>query len=689
MIHGMIFGGMVLRNVQEVDYDRSGNLHILDEQDYSMINQIQTVSAMRASGGHKIASYLRRNGMDVEMIDYTYAWTFEELKDLWKSRYSSQSLFIAVSIVFGFRFRNFWLFIEWIRENYPHIAIIGGSQSLDKLLPFKLDWYVFGYGERAMLELITNLKEGTTSKIKYYMFPGNRKVINGQQDYKSYGPSMRDLSVSYEDRDFIAPQEILNLEFSRGCIFRCAFCTYPILGVRDDHSRDEKNLDTELRENYDRWGTTRYLVTDETSNDYSEKLERYAGVTKKLPFKVDMGGYVRGDLLVARKQDWPTMVDLGYMNMFYGIESMNHASAKAIHKGMDSGRLQEGLLEFKEYALKNHGFYTGFISLIAGLPHETFKTFDKTVEWLLKNWSDQTSHIYPLHMSRVSVPKKYEHLVKPFDSSSRFEKDPAAYGYEILSEKDMEERLQKEKLEKELEDIKKEMDKNPDGKTTGVSSKNLAEFKKGQIQHLLDKLKSRDIKSNLGDQGFLGYKDMSRKNKELKLHSAYHIPNLEEVDENNGREVLKTALETRFFKFNKDKFKANNLYDESSTSNNTKPAMQWHYNLEDFRMELSEMIWKSNTGLTMVDWLQYMNDLYKRYPIESMPNITSGAVPTWNFAEHLIDPSVPYKSMMESRSTQTDTVDGVTFASANNIFAKTGVYKHHFIQEYKRKKINA
>ena len=640
MIHGMIFGGMVLRNVQEVDYDRSGNLHILDEQDYSMINQIQTVSAMRASGGHKIASYLRRHGMDVEMIDYTYAWTFEELKDLWKSRYNSKTLFIAVSIVFGFRFRNFWLFIEWIRENYPHIAIIGGSQSLDKILPFKLDWYVFGYGERAMLELITNLKEGTTSKIKYYMFPGNRKVVNGQQDYKSYGPSMRDLSVSYEDRDFIAPQEILNLEFSRGCIFRCAFCTYPILGVRDDHSRDEKNLDTELRENYDRWGTTRYLVTDETSNDYSEKLERYAGVTKKLPFKVDMGGYVRGDLLVARKQDWPTMVDLGYMNMFYGIESMNHASAKAIHKGMDSGRLQEGLLEFKEYALKNHGFYTGFISLIAGLPHETFKTFDKTVEWLLKNWSDQTSHIYPLHMSRVSVPKKYEHLVKPFDSSSRFEKDPAAYGYEILSENEMEERLQKEELN-----------------------------------------------SSLGDQGFLGYSDKPKKDKTLKLHSAYHIPNLENAGDN--RELFKTALETRYFKFNKDKLKANNLYDESNTSNNVKPAMQWHYNLEDFRVELSEMIWKSNTGLTMVDWLQYMNNLYKRYPIKEMPQITSGAIPTWNFAEHLIDPSVPYKSMMESRSTQTDTVEGVTFASANNIFAKTGVYKHHFIQEYKRKKINA
>ena len=72
-----------------------------------------------------------------------------------------------------------------------------------------------------------------------------------------------------------------------------------------------------------------------------------------------------------------------------------------------------------------------------------------------------------------------------------------------------------------------------------------------------------------------------------------------------------------------------------------------------------------------------------------MPNITAGGVPTWNFAEFLIDPNVPYESMMESRSTRVDTIEGVTFASANNMFAKTGVFKHAFIQEYKRKKINA
>ena len=40
------------------------------------------------------------------------------------------------------------------------------------------------------------------------------------------------------------------------------------------------------------------------------------------------------------------------MNHFYGVESLHHPSAKSIGKGMDSGRLKEGLLEWKQYAYK-------------------------------------------------------------------------------------------------------------------------------------------------------------------------------------------------------------------------------------------------------------------------------------------------------------------------------------------------
>ena len=36
MIHGLVFGGMTLKKVQEIDYDINGNLFALDEQDYSL-----------------------------------------------------------------------------------------------------------------------------------------------------------------------------------------------------------------------------------------------------------------------------------------------------------------------------------------------------------------------------------------------------------------------------------------------------------------------------------------------------------------------------------------------------------------------------------------------------------------------------------------------------------------------------
>ena len=39
---------------------------------------------------------------------------------------------------------------------------------------------------------------------------------------------------------------------------------------------------------------------------------------------------------------------------------------KSVGKGMNTGRIQDGLLEVKEYFQTNAGYYKGLISLIAG-----------------------------------------------------------------------------------------------------------------------------------------------------------------------------------------------------------------------------------------------------------------------------------------------------------------------------------
>ena len=63
-----------------------------------------------------------------------------------------------------------------------------------------MDWYVYGYGENAMLELMKHF-DGGPEPIHF------NKVINCYVNYKSFPKD--DLTVSYQETDFMNPREIL------------------------------------------------------------------------------------------------------------------------------------------------------------------------------------------------------------------------------------------------------------------------------------------------------------------------------------------------------------------------------------------------------------------------------------------------------------------------------------------------
>jgi radical SAM superfamily enzyme YgiQ (UPF0313 family) len=216
---------------------------------------------------------------------------------------------------------------------------------------------------------------------------------------------MSDLSIKYEDRDFILETETLTTELGRGCIFNCSFCNFPILGVKTDHSRDATNLYNELLENYNRFGVTKYIIADETVNDYSEKLEKFAKVIKELPFRPRMHGFARADLLVSRKHDWDTMIEMGFVGHHYGIESTNLQTLKVIGKGMRPEILLPGLIEARNY-FKKYSDYKSDISLIAGLPHETRQSLETTLEWVSTNWKSEAIALFPLYIPKVEMDNK-------------------------------------------------------------------------------------------------------------------------------------------------------------------------------------------------------------------------------------------------------------------------------------------
>jgi len=383
------------------------------------------ISVKRAPGAHRIATHLRKeNNMDVEVIDFAVNWPVEKLKDYLTAILKSDTVFLGVSATFDMHFDNMTTILNWVKEKYPKIAIVGGTQSYYNCTSLPIDWLIHGYGELGISALVRHLTSISTD-LKYSRH-GTYNYIDATHDYDA--TRLKDFTIDYEERDFIQPQECLTVELGRGCIFNCGFCTLLHRNIKGDHSRSEDNLYDELLRNYEKWGTTTYTFSDETVNDYHEKLERYARVVTKLPFRPHFGGYARGDLLVARPDDWQMISDLGFDSHFYGVESFNQQAARVIGKGMDGERLKEGLLKVEEFFNKQ-GFYRGHINLIAGLPGDTEDKMRQTLEWLSNNWwiKGNSATINPLWISPNN---------RPYDEDSEFSKDPEKWGYFLTTMKE-------------------------------------------------------------------------------------------------------------------------------------------------------------------------------------------------------------------------------------------------------------
>ena len=376
-LDGIIFGGMINSDEPTRPQDLSG---------------ISYSSVHRSAGSHRIASFLRQHGLDIEVIDFAPSWKFEEFKELIRSRMTPTMKFVGLGAVFNMNTETLYRSFAWLKQTYPDVLLVTGSTDFYNLHFIPVDYMVVGYGELAILEILNGTAKYTEEIIDKN---GNkRRTVHALKEYPAY--PMRNLSIDYEKRDFLQPFESVTMETSRGCRFKCSFCTYSILGVKDDHTRCSDDFRDNLMRNYDNYGIHRYSISDETFNDHSEKIIKYADAVETLPFKPNFGGYIRADLLHTRPQDIEHLARMQFNGQFYGVESFHRPSAAAIGKGMDPAKIQQAILDTKDYFMKHNGYYKGTISLIVGLPHETEETLNETLRWCKENWKTNHLAVTPL-----------------------------------------------------------------------------------------------------------------------------------------------------------------------------------------------------------------------------------------------------------------------------------------------------
>lgn len=250
---------------------------------------------------------------------------------------------------------------------------------------------------------------------------------NEEYDFGQFKTSF----IKYNNNDHITANEWLPIEISRGCAFKCKFCNYDMKDTRDNYV-DAKTLKENLIRHYEQWGTTKFTIMDDLYNDNYDKVkDLYENCWSQLPFKPELGGYLRLDLLWNRPDQAKLLLDSGFRCGSFGIETLHDKAGKAVGKGLGRERIIRTLKMLSKIWRKDvliHAFF------IAGLPHEDRQSLLDTVQWTEETKLIHSTIWHWLELENIKLLPPDTNV----DKISVLGKDPEKYGYNFEPDRDLE-----------------------------------------------------------------------------------------------------------------------------------------------------------------------------------------------------------------------------------------------------------
>ena len=373
---------------------------------------------IRPAGPHQLSHWLKCHGYTVKVIDFCNLLNTRDLVDITLKNIDNDTIAIGVSSTFWSVHSNLaplkpgtFLEPDWVIDARIELQekmksnidwILGGGGSIEK--NFKFDWKFFhGHAEDSLLKYM----DESTVRVS------NRKPFD-----------IANLENCFYDDLYLHSDEVLPIELSRGCQFKCTFCRYPLLGKRKNtYIRSYDLIEKEFIENYEKYGTTKYFFLDDTVNESTEKVEALANISQRLPFKLQWFGYNRLDLMGVQRHTIELLEASGLKSSFFGIESFHKKASKLVGKGWNGAHAKDFLLELQERWNNKMNFHLGFI---VGLTGENNQDIDDTQKWCIDNNMPSWKFL-GLHIN-----KNNDQVYK-----SEFDLNHEMYGYKFLSDSDL------------------------------------------------------------------------------------------------------------------------------------------------------------------------------------------------------------------------------------------------------------
>lgn len=375
----------------------------------------------RYGGAYKIASEIRSYGYTCQVIEFFSELSFEELSKILDNFLDADTVMVGFSTTLWVRNPDstvdLWtkekrpirfvvadlntslfpheeefmhtLFSE-IKTRNPNTSIVIGGQKTKEQGFYnqytEVDYWVTGQGENSVIEIMKNNRIKTNAVLSDKIFPYNNFIHS---------------TTKWTKNDIIMPEEHLPLEVARGCVFKCAFCAFDLNGKKPgEYIKSPELLRDEILYNYENFGTTGYMISDDTLNDSPRKIEALHKMITDLPFEFEFSSYLRLDLIHRYPEMITLLREMGIRSCQLGIESLNHETGKAIGKGLHPNLQKETLYRMKE-SWGDETFIGG--GFIIGLPKETKSSCKEWLSWLDKDDTPLDScQVVPLVVQKES-----------------------------------------------------------------------------------------------------------------------------------------------------------------------------------------------------------------------------------------------------------------------------------------------
>lgn len=408
----------------------------------------------RPAGAYKLASVLRQNGYTVIVVPNSLRLSFHAIKEFIDAN-STDLLWIGISTTFFTvksdsidEYKKLWatttdsiidlsilhnshymklnaltqlawgstelnLIADFISTKHNAKLVLGGTW-VSHIKDGSLDI------QKTNVHIVTSMAEDYVVELTHALklkqpIPFQLSSKEGMTDFKAS-------TIDYTQSDFINKDDWLTLEVSRGCSFKCAYCTYDFKG-KSDTTKYTKTLREELIRNYEQWGVTKYHLLDDLYNDSDYKIKLlYDEVWSKLPFEPEWVSYLRLDLIWSNPESAKWIEASGCKLGSFGIETLHDQAGKKVGKGLGKERILETLAMLKE-TWSDRVLVNAL--MIAGLPYEPYEHIVETIEWLQQTDLVDSYHYQALW---VTPPEHKSFVLKQNAISENYEKYQLNWG---------------------------------------------------------------------------------------------------------------------------------------------------------------------------------------------------------------------------------------------------------------------